>query len=712
MRGITDARLTAVVVGLCLSWAGCGGGGGDTDPRDTVVEHDVPDPEVLQDVAGEPELPEITVDEAEEASLPVLTPCPEGWREVEDEGTGLVYCDPWPETGHEECGPGQAHYPGQGGCQDVGDPCPAGDWAEDLPTDRTVVHVLAGAGAGGDGTVGAPYASIQEAVDASSTGTVIAVGKGDYEECVTVEDFREIWGACVTGTTVTCNEPAEAVGVIAAHGPLNLRNLTVGGARPGVSSMLGGRVELQGVVVSEASVIGITVGGGSSVTGNDVVVRDTGPDAEDNFGTGIQVVSGGTVELTRAVVERNLGAGVLAAYSPTTVTLTDVAIHGNLPRGDRDAGIGVDAGQGPTVTMNRVSIQDNHMVGVRAMEPGTSVTMTDCLVINTMSRARDLGQGLAFNVQTGASLKVERTLAMSHREHSLIFLQGATGQLTDLAVLDTLGRERDDLFGRGINIQSESVVYGTRVLIARAHEVGLFISSATGEWEDIIIVDTVPQTDDGDAGRAIQVSEASDVSMLRLLMERNTEIAMLVADEGTAVTIEDLVVRDTISSDREGNFGHGMQVIFGALVNVDRALFEGNRECAVLVGGPNARLYLVNTTIAGTRRSACYPDDCPTGGGGSGLVAIGGGLINASHFLVDGNTLCGVQLAHGRDADGVLYTTSGVLDLSQGIISRQPIGANVQSETFDLNRITEDVIYLDNDRNLDSSYLPVPPPGL
>ncbi len=36
-----------------------------------------------------------------------------------------------------------------------------------------------------------------------------------------------------------------------------------------------------------------------------------------------------------------------------------------------------------------------------------------------------------------------------------------------------------------------------------------------------------------------------------------------------------------------------------------------------------------------------------------------------------------------------------------------PIGANVQTEGFDVGRITESVRY-DNDLNLDSSSLPVP----
>ena len=43
---------------------------------------------------------------------PALTPCPPGWRELTDPETGTVTCDPWPETGHEECtAVDEAHFP-------------------------------------------------------------------------------------------------------------------------------------------------------------------------------------------------------------------------------------------------------------------------------------------------------------------------------------------------------------------------------------------------------------------------------------------------------------------------------------------------------------------------------------------------------------------------------------------------------------------------
>jgi len=48
------------------------------------------------------------------------------------------------------------------------------------------------------------------------------------------------------------------------------------------------------------------------------------------------------------------------------------------------------------------------------------------------------------------------------------------------------------------------------------------------------------------------------------------------------------------------------------------------------------------------------------------------------------------------------------MDLHDGVVSYNRIGANVQTGGFDIERLMDRVIYIDNDRNLDMSDLPVP----
>src|SRR3990172_8535120 len=116
----------------------------------------------------------------EEPALPSFVPCPAGWREVADEAGSFDTCDPWPTDGPSSCADDEAQFVGGTGCERIGTACPAGDFAEGLPASG-VVYVKAGAAAGGDGSLGAPFATIAEGVAAADSGDVIALSKGTFE---------------------------------------------------------------------------------------------------------------------------------------------------------------------------------------------------------------------------------------------------------------------------------------------------------------------------------------------------------------------------------------------------------------------------------------------------------------------------------------------------------------------------------------------------
>jgi hypothetical protein len=90
--------------------------------------------------------------------LPSPETCPDGWRHLTGEA-GEAWCERWPEGGHADCGPHEAHFPGEPGCVPIGTPCPSGDFPEGLPTEANVLYVRPGA-TGGTGTTSAPFGSI------------------------------------------------------------------------------------------------------------------------------------------------------------------------------------------------------------------------------------------------------------------------------------------------------------------------------------------------------------------------------------------------------------------------------------------------------------------------------------------------------------------------------------------------------------------------
>jgi hypothetical protein len=317
-------RSVAFLVLLAILGLGCGNGSPGTDAGDVVDAADdggfdvpMPAPPVLTPcpegwVEVPPDEPDgvTTCDPWPDGGPAVLTPCPDGWREVTDPETGTVACDPWPESGYEECtAVDEAHFPGEPGCVRVGTACaPGDDWATDLPGDRPIRYVLAGAPAGGDGTRASPFGTIQEAMSGAPSGTVVALSKGTFDEVVVLPAGVTLWGACVAETLVASSVPAEDFGTINVWGrDVGVRNLRVSGRRPGLQAVGRFRTALvEDVVVAEATHLGWFVNSAAVVQGRSIVVRDTrSREAGRDFGHGLSVQEGGVVEVQRGVFERN-----------------------------------------------------------------------------------------------------------------------------------------------------------------------------------------------------------------------------------------------------------------------------------------------------------------------------------------------------------------------------------------------------------------------
>jgi len=360
---------------------------------------------------------DFVIAEPEPPAPPVFTPCPEGWREVIDEESGLVTCDPWPEGGPHECGDDEAHFPGEPMCSRIGTACPEGDWAEDLPTDVEVLYVLAGAGDGGDGTRESPYGSIAEAVEAASSGTVVAVGKGIYDEAVNLPSGVILHGACVAETLVSPSEPSEEFGTVNVEGRnTGVRNLRVSGRRIGV--MLSGgpafSIHLEDLLVEGAEVLGLLVTLGGSLSGRTMVVRDMlSRQSDDSLGRGLNVESGAKATVRRAVFERNRELGIFAATAGTELTLEDVVVLDTLERAcavDGCAGFGVGDGLGALcggrMELSRFRVSGSARCGL-ILAHGVYFDESGNRVLCDQGGTVDLHDGVISNNAIGVNIQTE-----------------------------------------------------------------------------------------------------------------------------------------------------------------------------------------------------------------------------------------------------------------------------------------------------------------
>lgn len=422
---------------------------------------------------------------------PALTPCPTGWREVIN--GDVTTCDPWPEPGRASCtASDEAHFPGESGCTRVGAACPVGNFADDLPATGTVLYVLAGAPAGGDGTRARPFARIADAMALATPATVVALGRGAYDEPVTLRASVTLWGACVARTTVRSTAMADSAGVIEAEGDDGaVRNLRIGvSLRSGVR-VVGHRITLEDVVVERTMHAGVVALVGSQIDARSLVVRDTLPSAVGELAMGLDVEAGASVNVTRGAFERNLGIGVLADGSRAALHLEDVAIDDTQSRAGGDLGRGLYVRNGAHAEALRIAVERSREVGVYAANSGTTASLVDAVVRDTRTRASDGAAGHGLDVLFGAEASVRRaTLERNHAVGVLMHGADTHARFEDVVIRDTLGRELDGLGGMAFQVDVGAMAELVRGRIERGVTVGFSVFGAMASLEDVEVVDT------------------------------------------------------------------------------------------------------------------------------------------------------------------------------------------------------------------------------
>jgi len=523
-------------------------------------------------------------------AAPVLTPCATDWVETMADD-GFVQCEPWATAPPEACAEDEGIFPGEEGCVRVGTACPTGEYAEDLPGDVRIYYVNASVVPGGDGSIGAPFARVGDALARAFAGSIVAIGKGTYDGVLRPRAGVTLWGACTAETVLTNTDaPDERGGVIEPQGADTvIRNLRITPVdQGGITCLRECSLHVEDVVVAGGASAGIGVGFGGTLTARSLVVRDTDANSGGVFGRGVTIDSESTAEIRRAFFDGNTDVGVACFRA--------------------------------------------------------SLVLEDAYVRNTRFQPFD----------------------------------------------------RD--FGRGIAVEEGGSAELRRVVVERNVDIGIFVNEdASLLAEDIVVRDTQPQEAFRISGRAVAVQLRSSIELRRALLERNAEVTLYCGGEGAVLDAEDVVIRDTQQrlSDERGGRAAGFEE--GCDARVSRLVAERNGGAAI-TASYGSSVELTDLTVRDVDAETCPPEICGSSGFGVGVGAYQAS-VRVERFVIEDSTLCGVQIA-----------LDGQLDLMTGIIQRAQIGACVQVGGYGLERLQNEVIYIDNDVNLETTELPVPDP--
>ncbi len=627
------------------------------------------------------------------ASPPVLTPCASGWLEADVDG--FTICEPWADVTVPDCTDiaGGAALPGQSACVSLGTPCPAGDFPEGLPAGATVHHVSASAAAGGDGSAGAPFATIGAAMSVARTDDVIAIAKGRYDEIVVARAGVTLWGACPAETVLTSSSPHRDDGVIVLGGNgIVVRNLSIrDGARSGIStgsSNAGAMIE--DVVIDGAASWGVYQDAGAlSLDG--VALRNTGVAA--------LAVVGGEMDAGRLEI---LASGELSVYAEgtsATARVSDATIRETRPDAGGDFGWALLAQGGATIEATRVAIVDNHDAAVSAGPTGR-IVLHDALVARTATRMFDDAWGRGISAQNGA-VEVERVSVLdSHVEAIHLDQPDSDSSLRDVFVARILPR-MDGRGARGLALSNGATAIVERIAIVDGAETGVFVHGEGTELtiSDVTVRDIESQPSDQLWGRGMSADQSAVLTVERALIERCRDVGLL-ARAGSTLVARDVAIHDVRSRALDLSYGRGVEVSLDATATIERAEIARVREAGVLAAA-GSTVQLCDLVIDTVLARDCAQSGCADGPATYGMgLAAAAATIDATRFSIHDAHLCGAQIAD-----------EGALDLSVGTISGAEVGVCIQVDGYDIDRLTDQVEYVDNGANLEATSLPVPATG-
>ncbi len=372
-----------------------------------------------------------------------------------------------------------------------------------------------------------------------------------------------------------------------------------------------------------------------------------------------------------------------------TATIRGLRIGGARP------GVTVDGGQ---VTLESVLVDAATGSGLLATSGGTRLEADGLVVRGTVTRPDGTG-GSGVVVSAGAAAELDRALIEGSQEFGVYVQDDSAFTARDLVVRDTgAGPGGTGRFGIAAIGGSTDV---ERAYLARNRGAGVVIEGVGTRLvaRDATIVDTLPERS-GRFGLGLQASPGTTLELERGSLERNRMLGALSYGEGATLLLRDVAIRQTASQELDGLFGRGIEASSGGRVEAWRVLVDASREVGVLTTGAGSTALLEDIVVERTLERSCVGGECEGERGGIGLTAARGGAIDATRFRSSDHVLCGVQV--GPEGDVALH---------DGEVSRNPIGANVQVQEFDLARLQDGVFYVDNERTLDSTALPVPQPA-
>jgi len=586
---------------------------------------------------------------------------------------------------------------------------------------------------------------------------------GEYGDGIVLTDGGKL---SLVGASLTRNHH---MGILGGNEgtTIDAEDLVVDATQPNASGQFFGRgfdIErgasgrIRRVLIRGAHETGLLVlGSGTTLDAEAVLVEDTQPQASDGaVGHGIAVAEGGQLTLRGAMVRRNRLAGILVTGAESALTARYLHVEATLPQEvDQYGGLGLEVDDGANASLTDAVFRDNQTGGIALFDVGTELLAERTLVQGTNPTAGPEPYSAGVYVGSGATAALTDTVLLGNVGAGLdVFGSGSVATAERLLVEESAPTPSDGVFGFGIEVSEAARLTLQDATLRRNHSVGLIIFDPGTEVgaTSLLIEETRSRRSDGKGGAGVEVSDGANLSLTGAVLRGNHAAGLFVSGAASTVDAAKLIIADTQPTTGAGDFGWGAAIYEEAIVTLQDAVFERNRDIGLLLFDPNTRVTATRTVVQDTapRPSA------ERGGWGAialfgaaldledatflrnhevGLAAADPGTSITANRLAAHETL--VRLSDSSLGDGMLVGWGAALDGQNISLARNAraglfvtgnaplltiaglqaaendIGINVTGSDRSLDAVVEGIqsaAYLNNRLDVGTESLPIPDP--
>ena len=207
---------------------------------------------------------------------------------------------------------------------------------------------------------------------------------------------------------------------------------------------------LAGSLLEENREFGLAVfDSGTEVEVSGSVIRKTLPDDNGKYGMGILASEGCRVSVAGSLLEENRKVGLAVKHSGTEVEVSGSVIRKTLPDGNGEGGIGIQAGEGCTVSVTGSLLEENRDVGLAVGHSGTAVEVFGSVIRKTLPDENgELGRGI--NAAEGCAVSVVGSLLEENRDVGLaVFGSGTEVEVSGSVIRKTMP-DNEGMHGAGL----------------------------------------------------------------------------------------------------------------------------------------------------------------------------------------------------------------------------------------------------------------------